>query len=1136
MTVTSPTVTISNPANTVVDVGQVFTVNGIISGGFGNYAVNAIVSNTLHGMIGNYLYTTAGTTWIATFTANSLMQTNSPVLANVVVTDSNSLVADSGYTTNIIVHTQLVASAAPAAAPSLVDSGQTSSLTIVAPTTGTPSYNYQWYSGPSATCSGDTTPVGTNSVSYTTAALTTATFYCVEETDGATTPNTVYTGTTEVTVTSPTVTISNPANTVVDVGQVFTVNGIISGGFGNYAVNAIVSNTLHGMIGNYLYTTAGTTWIATFTANSLMQTNSPVLANVVVTDSNSLVADSGYTTNIIVHTQLVASAAPAAAPSLVDSGQTSSLTIVAPTTGTPSYNYQWYSGPSATCSGDTTPVGTNSVSYTTAALTTATFYCVEETDGATTPNTVYTGTTEVTVTSPTVTISNPANTVVDVGQVFTVNGIISGGFGNYAVNAIVSNTLHGMIGNYLYTTAGTTWIATFTANSLMQTNSPVLANVVVTDSNSLVADSVYTTNIIVNTQLVASAAPTASNSVVTIGQPTLLTVAPPTTGSPGYSYVWFSGSNAACGSDASTGFTGSSHVFTSTVANTYYCVQEMDGATSPNTVYTGTTLITFTGVYVPPVVTISNPANTILDVGQVFTVNGVISNGVLPYSINVLVSNALLPSVIVSNDLFSTNGPAWIATFITVNSFASNSPVTVNVVLADSIPTTANSAYTANIVVNPALVGGVPSESANAVTNQNSVTLTALPSGGTPGYSYQWYYSYLPACSAGTLIPTATTNTYTTNLGNAYYCYALSDLATANNHVFSQAGLLAAALTNNSVVTVGLQANTPASIVFAAANSVVYINSTNTVTANVLVTNATSLYSTTPSASGFTFSEVVVLSLTATANTATVLTINLTMGYACGTIPAPYKLIGGTWTALSYTVNTIACTLDFNVPSDPIIGLFTSAAIQQGSGGSGGGGGAGGGGGGAISVLPTVKTTADSCTIINLAVGGSETCTFDNATFVVSQNYITETSSGTSVNGQGYTLTQQSNTVTIRNTPSYWYYLELLDINTSNFKVGAATVDLELYARSLHPSANTTTVTSVTTTSIQTTTSAMSTTITTTVPTTSTVVQQALPYGPNWQDIETAVLIIAAVAAAVIAWHYWHHRKRKWPLPVPVES
>ena len=135
---------------------------------------------------------------------------------------------------------------------------------------------------------------------------------------------------------------------------------------------------------------------------------------------------------------------------------------------------------------------------------------------------------------------------------------------------------------------------------------------------------------------------------------------------------------------------GANIIVANTAANPTTLTVEGSGTLTANYVTTST--------YTPPTITISNPANTVLDMGQPFTLNGVITGSATPFTVNIIVSNVLTPTNIVANDLFTTSASTWTATFVTNSLFVTNSPVWANAIITDSntpTATTANSVYTA---------------------------------------------------------------------------------------------------------------------------------------------------------------------------------------------------------------------------------------------------------------------------------------------------------------------------------------------------------------------------------------------------------------------------------------------------------
>jgi hypothetical protein len=102
---TSPTVTISTPSNSIQ--GQTESFSGTITGGTPNYNVFLYVVNSI--TPGTIVYSTnaifSGSTWSFSTTIPANWVTNSPLEANVVLTDANSNIATSGYTSTFSITT-----------------------------------------------------------------------------------------------------------------------------------------------------------------------------------------------------------------------------------------------------------------------------------------------------------------------------------------------------------------------------------------------------------------------------------------------------------------------------------------------------------------------------------------------------------------------------------------------------------------------------------------------------------------------------------------------------------------------------------------------------------------------------------------------------------------------------------------------------------------------------------------------------------------------------------------------------------------------------------------------------------------------------------------------------------------------
>jgi len=407
-------VTIDPPSQSI-DSGQSITLTAVPSSGTPTYfyqwysGSGCVGSNALE----DY---TASSFFTGPLTTTTIFSVN--------VTDSSigTPAASVCATVTVTVNAALTAAISPAAPK--IDSGQSITLTAN-PLGGTTPYTYQWYSGSSATCSSDTTKLGTTSTQSVNP--TSSTYYCYTVKDASTgTPAASATSaTTRVTVSAAlaTPTIS-PSSRTIDSGQSITLTVSWSGGTSTYTVKLYGSSTSS--------CSSASTLISTTSAVSGTSTPFPVSPTTntyycaTVTDS----ANSSFTTPassadlVTVNTALVANAISPSAPK-IDSGQSITLTAN-PLGGTTPYTYQWYSGSSATCSSDTTKLGTTSTQSVNP--TSSTYYCYTVTDASTNAPTVSSATDSVTV-DPTLTAGaiTPSAPTIDSGQSITLTANPLGG-------------------------------------------------------------------------------------------------------------------------------------------------------------------------------------------------------------------------------------------------------------------------------------------------------------------------------------------------------------------------------------------------------------------------------------------------------------------------------------------------------------------------------------------------------------------------------------------------------------------------------------------------------------------------------------------------------------------------------------
>lgn len=288
--------------------------------------------------------------------------------------------------------------------PSLtINTGTSTTLTVVA---NTPGLTYQWYRG----ATGDTSaPVGTNSASFTTPALTTQTSYWVR-----------VTGSCSQKADSSTVTIAicyPPAIVSNALASQWYVLG--SGSSTTVWVNATGNNLTYqwyiGASGNTT-TPYGGVGGATTAINVTPANTTSYWVRV----SGSCGASRDSTAMVV---NVCASPTISSQPqgSIIFSGSTASMSVVAPDATNTPVSYQWYRG----STGDTSaPVGTNSASFTTPALTTQTNYWVRVTCGVCVPTDSQTAT--VSMCNYPQVLSSPGDFYTSVGQsvrLFTANGV-----------------------------------------------------------------------------------------------------------------------------------------------------------------------------------------------------------------------------------------------------------------------------------------------------------------------------------------------------------------------------------------------------------------------------------------------------------------------------------------------------------------------------------------------------------------------------------------------------------------------------------------------------------------------------------------------------------------------------------------
>ncbi len=316
-------------------------------------------------------------------------------------------------------------------------------------------------------------------------------------------------------------------------------------------------------------------------------------------------------------------------------------------------------------------------------------------------------------------------------------------------------------------------------------------------------------------------------------------------------------------------------------------------------------------------------------------------------------------------------------------------------------------------------------------------------------------------------------------------------------------------------------------------------NVSNTIPIRVAVYNLTS--ASLPPIAGLTRLVALNFYTTSPYNKSLNITISATVRYPCsapaGEI-APYVLTNGSWTKVSaYNVSSSACTVEFSIPADPVIGIFQSAQSSGGSAGGGSGGGGSGGGGGGVGgggggqFLPTVvkfnTSNETGYKIYNFTQDNQEKVGINGTIFTIVENFISPDQAGISVNGDSYTLSD-GEIVSLTGHPGY--HLGLLNIS---YLPIINLVNIEIYESiSSPPKANNTVVANtikpvntVPTNSINTTKHSYNNTA---ANATATVAKHQNPYPILPYALAAAVIVVVAVTYLI-----YRNRKQRAPPEEP---
>ena len=187
-------------------------------------------------------------------------------------------------------------------------------------------------------------------------------------------------------------------------------------------------------------------------------------------------------------------------------------------------------------------------------------------------------------------------------------------------------------------------------------------------------------------------------------------------------------------------------------------------------------------------------------------------------------------------------------------------------------------------------------EFANVSAPPTNTSTTTIPSGGggsgggyCPNYPVCNYPSGTPSASSSTTISTSSTT-----------------ITSEVNHVSLNASY-------------NITGNVPTVVNVPGAGATIILTSSEQVPANLIVVNVTG--SSTPPQS---YLPIIVLNVStvSSGNVSTRITLKYPCSVASNTI-YPYKLNGANWNPINpFTVDAASCTVTFDIPKDPVVGLF----------------------------------------------------------------------------------------------------------------------------------------------------------------------------------------------------------------------